>query len=200
MPRLHSTKKDFGLRSDSGVALPAGGARESDNVVASSSAASSSRSVSSYRSTMPAYGGGAGGRGGFNISSNSGSKPPPPGYDEGRERGGAGETKKSKGWFGGKTKRSKKNHSHQQSFIDDLAGDVERPSPILRRGGGEGEGEKDQFGRPLASPDDPEDEEMRMKLSYDVPENITKSKSLLQLPSFFYISLFLLQMHQSWCD
>ena len=169
MPRLGGSKKDFGLQSEAGISLP--GLHEN--------ASPSKSSTAGYRSAMPDYdverrGGGRGQHGGLKISGGGGgsfapavgNRNEPP-----RQRDVAAE-KKSKGWFG-KGKKSKKG-GVPVSVIDEVAESTSmaRPSPILRlrtpgRGGEEG---MDQFGRPRAAePEAPEDEEIRMQLSYDAP-------------------------------
>ena len=186
MPRLHGTKKDFGLQREAGVSLP--------GFQASSNVSSSSSSTASYSSTMPAYrqGGGRGHHGGFSPSG-----APPAGREPARRTGGtyngdahtpektaggrnglpgAGEEqKKSRGWFGKSKKSTKKKDRVPVSVIDEVA-DQHSPSPILQARGGGGEG-RDQFGRPRPELEAPEDEELRMHLSYDAPVDITKSES-----------------------
>ena len=169
MSRLYGgSKKDFGLHNEAELSLP--GLHEN-------TASKSSTGTSYYRSAMPDYDVGKQ-HGGLNIS----TAPVKPSAQEE-----AGE-KKSRGWFG-KGKKSKKS-SVPVSVIDDVAeaSDMARPSPILRvrapgRKGGEGES-RDQFGRPRGGPEAPEDEEVRMHLSYDAPVDITKSKSCLCSSAF----------------
>ena len=163
MPRLYGgSKKDFGLHNETGLSLP--GLHES-------ASSKSSGTTSYYRSAMPDYDVGKQ-HGGLNISSGTVS---PSAAEE------VGE-KKSKGWFGGKGKKPKKSDT-PVSLIDEVAesSGMARPSPILqaRASGRRGEEGRDQFGRPRTGPEAPEDEDVRMQLSYDAPVDITKSKNYL---------------------
>ena len=182
MSRSYGIKKDFGLYNDSGVLLSATQPR---NV------ASSSKEMSSYRSTMPAYRqhtGGRGQHGRLNISSasdvnsnkttrgesNQSSTRPSDaiaGFEGSHKssRGGETKEKKPRTWFN-KSKKSKK--APENDIVE-----VARVSPMLHIRSLRG-GEKDQFGRPQAEPEESKDEEVRMQLSYDAPEDITKSNNL----------------------
>ena len=83
--------------------------------------------------------------------------------------------KKSRGWFGGR-KNTKKSGGISDGVIDGVieGKNVTRSSPMLRSG--MRTGDKDQFGRPQTLPDEEEEEEMRMQLSYDAPVDFAKGK------------------------
>lgn len=171
MSRSYGVKKDFGLYRESELFPP------QDTTVASS--------TSSYRSTMPAYDyqhRGRGQHGKFNISSNNSSGRGAESSKQSRFGGEKSESpakekdKKSRGtgWFGGKkTKRSEKV---SDSVINGLTEgkNMVRVSPMLPIRSTMRGDEKDQFGRLHAAPEEPDDEELRMKLSYEAPVDITK--------------------------
>lgn len=183
MSRSYGIRKDFGFHSDGEMFLSG---TQQRNV------ASSSNEMSSYRSTMPAYRqhtGGSGQHGRLNISSASGvnsnktraessqssaSVSSPSDAIAGLEgrhkssRGGEAKEKKPRTWFN----RSKKSKRAPENVIVEVA----RASPMLHIRSLRSS-EKDQFGRPQAEPEELKDEEVLMQLSYDAPEDITKSKS-----------------------
>ena len=180
------------MRSEAGVSLP--GVHEGG-----SSVASPSESTSSYRSTMPAYDAQRrGAHGGLNIS---GGKSGPSHQSSAAVSGGErsepsaqAEEKRSKVRFG-KGRKSKKGRQ-LESVIDESAESqsVARPSPILQVRG------KDQFGRALPGLEAPEDDEVIMKLSYDAPQDITKSKTPTSSLETHLSLLLLLLLLLSRCD
>lgn len=173
MSRSYGVKKDFSLHRD--------GDQES-------TVASPPQSMSSYRSTMPAYDlhqhRGRGQHGKLNISSNDTEH----GFHSGK---GAGSSKQSRdksesaakekekksrgsGWFGGKKKRRTEKVS-DSVFNGFERNNMARVSPMLPiRSTMRSDDDTDQFGRPHAAPEEPGDEELRMKLSYDPPIDLSK--------------------------
>lgn len=171
MARSYGIKKDFGLHGDGGVFLPV--AHEG----------SASQPTLSYPSAyyVQEQKTGRGQHGKLNISSGSGE-----GRTAGSRRGkdgadfdgglavdekgapsGSRERGSGRRWFSKKKKKGRDT----SSFIDEIAEgeSVARSSPMLHVRSAMRSGERDQFGRPQADPEEPGDEEMRMQLSYDPP-------------------------------
>lgn len=175
MSRSYGIKKDFSPRRDGEIFLQ------------ESTVASPPQSMSSYRSTMPTddlhQHRGRGQHGKLNITSNDRED----GFRSGKGGGSSRQNrdksestarekeKKSRGagWFGGKKKRRTEKVS--DSIINGLEGrNMARVSPMLPIRSTMKGNDRDQFGRPHATPEEPDDEELRMKLSYDAPVDLSK--------------------------
>lgn len=182
MSRSYGIKKDFSPHKD-------GELFQQESTVASPP-----QSTSSYRSTMPAYNlhqhRGRGQHGKLNISSNDAEDGFPSGKGAGsskakqsRDKSESAAKEKEKkprgaGWFGGKKKKRTEKVS---DCVINGGKNMARVSPMLPIRSTMKSDDKDQFGRLHATPEEPDDEELRMQLSYDAPIDPSKGGLPLDL-------------------